>query len=105
MRKIRFALAIIIAAASPLAGQAAPEAGVRLVFPPGYFSAKPAAAPQKVSSASAQDDCTSSCVNFDDGYAWAQARSFKAEEQCRGRSRAFVEGCMIYVTERRKQNR
>lgn len=100
MRKIRLALVFSIATAP--AGHAAPDARVRLDFPPGYFAAKPTAAPQK---AAAQDDCTSHCTNFDDGYAWAQARSFKAEEQCRGRSRAFVEGCMIYVTERRKQNR
>jgi hypothetical protein len=100
MTRAWFGLAIIIATAT--AGHAAPEASVRLDFPPGYFSAQPTAAPQKASSTSAQDDCTSNCVNFDDGYAWAQARSFKAEEQCRGRSRAFVEGCMIYVTESRK---
>jgi hypothetical protein len=105
MRKARLALAVIIATASPLASHAAPQAGVRLDFPPGYFAAKPAAAPEKASSTSTQNDCTSNCTNFDDGYAWAQARSFKTEEQCRGRSRAFVEGCMIYVTERRKQNR
>src|SRR6185437_10469118 len=91
MRKTRLALALIIAA--PMAGHAAPAAGVRLDFPPGYFAAKPPAAPQKASSSSdaAQDECSSHCANFDDGYAWAQTRSFKAEEQCRGRSRAFVE--------------
>jgi hypothetical protein len=100
MRKIRLALALFIATAP--AGHAAPDASVRLDLPPGYFAAKPAAS-QKASSM--QDDCTANCSNFDDGYAWAQARNFKAEEQCRGRSRAFVEGCMIYVTERRKQNR
>jgi hypothetical protein len=101
MRKIRLALVFIIATAP--AGHAAPEARVRLDFPPGYFAAKPMA-PQKATT-SAQDDCTSKCTNFDDGYAWALARGFTAEEQCRGRSRAFVEGCMIYVTERRKQDR
>lgn len=101
MRKARLALAIIIATAA--AAHAAPPASVRLDFPPGYFAAKSAAAPQKASAA--QDDCTSHCTNFDDGYAWAQARNFKAEEQCHGRSRAFVEGCMIYVTARRRQNR
>ena len=100
MRKIRLALAILIA--SPLSGHAAPAASVRLDFPPGYLTAKPAVAPQKANATSTQDDCTSHCTNFDDGYAWAQARSFKTEEQCRGRSRAFVEGCMIYVTERKK---
>jgi len=102
MQKVRLALAVIIGVASPLTGRAAPQAGVRLDFPPGYLAAKPAAAAQKASATSAQNDCTSHCTNFDDGYAWAQARSFKAEEQCRGRSRAFVEGCMIYVTERKK---
>ena len=95
-------MAVIIAAASPLTGHAAPQAGVRLDFPPGYLAAKPGAAPQKASATATQNGCTSNCVNFDDGYAWAQARSFKAEEQCRGRSRAFVEGCMTYVTERKK---
>jgi hypothetical protein len=100
MQKVRLALAIIIATAP--AAHAAPQAGVRLDFPPGYFTNKPAA-PQKASAT--EEDCTSKCVNFDDGYAWAQARGFKTEEQCRGRSRAFVEGCMIYVTERRRQNR
>jgi hypothetical protein len=103
MRKARLALAIIVATAT--AGHAAPQAGVRLDFPPGYLAAKPATAPQKASSTSAQDDCPSHCTNFDDGYAWAQARSFKTEEQCRGRARAFVEGCMVYVTERRRRNR
>jgi hypothetical protein len=101
MRKARLALAIVIAAAP--AAHAAPEAGVRLDFPPGYLAVKPPAAPQKASAT--QDGCTSRCANFDDGYAWAEARGFKSEEQCRGRSRAFVEGCMIYVTERRRQNR
>ena len=100
MQKARLALAVIVATASPLTGRAAPQAGVRLDLPPGYLATKPAAAAQKASAA--QDDCTSHCTNFDDGYAWAQARSFKTEEQCRGRSRAFVEGCMIYVTERKK---
>ena len=100
MRKIRLALVLIIASAQ--AGHAASQASVRLDFPPGYLAAKPVAAPQKASSSSTQDDCMSNCSNFDDGYAWAQARSLKAEEQCRGRSRAFVEGCMIYVTERKK---
>jgi hypothetical protein len=102
MRKIRLALVLIVATAP--AGYAASDAGVRLDFPPGYFAPKPTVTPQRASAASARDDCTSHCINFDDGYAWAQARRFKAEEQCRGRSRAFVEGCMIYVTERR-QNR
>src|ERR1700759_118828 len=100
MRKVQLALAVIIATASPLTGRAAPQAGVRLDFPPGYLAAKPPALPQKASST--QDDCTANCANFDDGYAWAQARRFKTEEQCRGRSRAFVEGCMIYVSERKK---
>lgn len=98
MQKAWLALAAIIATAS--AGHAAPQAGVRLDLPPGYLAAKPAAVPQKASAT--QDDCTSHCTNFDDGYAWAQARSFKNEEQCHGRSRAFVEGCMIYVIERKK---
>ena len=101
MRKALLALVLIIATAPAV--HAASQAGVRLDFPPGYFAAKPAAAPQKASAA--QDDCTSKCVNFDDGYAWAEARGFKTEEQCHGRSRAFVEGCMTYVTERRRQNR
>ena len=101
MRKARLALAIIIATAP--AGHAAPPAGVRLDLPPGYLAAKPAAVPQKASAT--QDDCTANCSNFKDGYAWAQARSFKTEEQCRGPSRAFVEGCMTYVTERRRQDR
>ena len=103
MRKIWLALNLSVATASTVC--AAPEASVRLDFPPGYLAGKPTAAPQKASSASARDDCTSNCTNFDDGYTWAQARSFKAEEQCRGRSRAFVEGCLIYVTEHRRQNR
>lgn len=98
MTKVWLALVLIVATAPT--GHAAPPASVRLDFPPGYFAAKPRAAPQKTGSA--PDDCTSHCTNFDDGYAWAQARSFKAEEQCRGRSRAFVEGCLIYVTERKK---
>jgi hypothetical protein len=101
MRKARLALAIIIATAA--AGHAAPQAGVRLDFPPGYLAAKPAAGPQKASAT--RNDCAANCSNFNDGYAWARARSFKTEEQCRGRSRAFVEGCMAYVTERRRQNR
>ncbi len=98
MRKTQLALALIIATV-PTA-HAAPQAGVRLDFPPGYLAAKPPVVPQKASSA--QDDCKANCTNFDDGYAWAEARRFKTEEQCRGRSRAFVEGCMIYVTERKK---
>ena len=98
MRKAPCALAIIIATAP--AAYAASQAGVRLDIPPGYLAAQPPAAPQKAGPA--QDDCTAKCINFDDGYAWAAARSFKTEEQCRGRSRAFVEGCMIYVTERKK---
>src|ERR1700760_129951 len=101
MQKARLALAIVIAAAP--AAHAAPQAGVRLDFPPGYLAPKPV--PQKTNATSARDDCTSHCINFDDGYAWAEARSFKTEEQCRGRSRAFVEGCMIYVTERRHRHR
>ena len=101
MQKAWLAPAIIIATAS--VGHAAPQAGVRLDLPPGYLAAKPAAVPQKANAT--QADCTSHCANFDDGYAWAQARGFKTEEQCRGRSRAFVEGCMTYVTERRRQNR
>jgi hypothetical protein len=101
MRKALLALATIIATAP--AARAASQAGVRLDFPPGYFAAKPPAVPQKAGAA--PDDCTSHCTNFDDGYAWAQARGFKTEEQCHGRTRAFVEGCMIYVTERRRPNR
>ena len=104
MKTAWLGLPIIIIATVP-ASHAAPAASVRLDFPPGYLAGKPTAAPQKASSASARDDCTSNCTNFDDGYAWARARSFEAEEQCRGRSRAFVEGCLIYVTERRRQNR
>jgi len=103
MQKARLALFIIFATAP--AAHAAPQASVRLDFPPGYLAAKPPAAPQKANATSAQADCISHCTNFDDGYAWAEARSFKTEEQCRGRSRAFVEGCMIYVTERRHRNR
>lgn len=103
MQKARLALAIVIATAA--AAQAAPQAGVRLDLPPGYLATKPAAVPQKASTTSAPDDCASHCTNFDDGYAWALARGFKTQEQCRGRSRAFVEGCMTYVTERRRQNR
>ena len=100
MQKARLILAIIIVTAPSLAGHAASQAGVRLDLPPGYLAAKPPAAPQKASAS--QHDCTSHCTNFDDGYAWARARSFKTEEQCRGRSRAFVEGCMTYVSERKK---
>ena len=98
MTKVWLALVLIIATAA--AGHAAPQASVRLDLPPGYLAAKPPAAPQKARRA--PDDCTSHCSNFDDGYAWARARRLKAEEQCRGRSRAFVEGCMIYVSERKK---
>ena len=98
MRKARLALALIVAT-TPVA-YAAPPAGVRLDLPPGYLAPKPPAVPQQASAS--QDDCTSHCANFDDGYAWARARGFKTEEQCRGRSRAFVEGCMTYVTERKK---
>jgi hypothetical protein len=101
MRKALLALAIIIATAP--AGHATPQAGVRLDLPPGYLAPKPAAASQKASPA--EDDCTSRCANFDDGYAWAQARSFTNEKQCHGHTRAFVEGCMIYVTDHRKQKR
>jgi len=103
MKTAWLGLVLIVATASTAC--AAPEASVRLDFPPGYLAGKPTAAPQKESPASARDDCTSDCTNFDDGYAWAQARSLKTEEQCRGRSRAFVEGCLVYVTERRRQNR
>jgi len=103
MRKIWLAQALIVATASTAC--AAQEASVRLDLPPGYFAAKPVAAPPKASPSSAQHGCTSNCTAFDDGYAWAQAHSFKTEEQCRGRSRAFVEGCMIYVTERKRQSR
>jgi len=102
MKKAGPLLAILIASL-PLAGRATPQASVRLDFPPGYFTAK-AAAPQKTSTRS-QDGCAYHCTNFDEGYAWAGARKFTNEEQCRGRSRAFVEGCMTYVTERRRQNR
>src|SRR5690348_2481231 len=77
---------------------------VRLDFPPGYFAAKPAPPPQQAKPSS-QHDCSSHCVNFDEGYAWAGAQKLTAEEQCRGPSRAFVEGCMTYVTERRRQTR
>jgi len=98
MRKARLALAIIIATAP--AAQAAPQAGVRLDLPPGYLAAKPATPPPTAAlpSGSAQSV-------FDQGYAWAGKRKLTAEVQCRGRSRAFVEGCMTYVTERRRQNR
>ena len=101
MRKARLALALIVAT-TPVA-YAAPPAGVRLDLPPGYLAPKPAAVPQKASTS--KDDCTSHCANFDDGFAWASKRKLTAEVQCRGRSRAFVEGCMTYVTERRGQNR
>jgi hypothetical protein len=104
MKRARFVLAIIIATAPPLAGHTASQTGVRLDLPPGYFAAKPEMAPRKASAAS-PDDCASHCINFDDGFAWAGARKFTVEEQCHGHSRAFVEGCMIYVTERRRQNR
>jgi hypothetical protein len=101
MRKARLALVIVIATAS--AAHAASQPSVRLDLPPGYLAAKPPAAPQKASAT--QGDCISHCTTFDDGFAWAEARGFKTEEHCRGRTRAFVEGCMIYVTERRRQNR
>ena len=102
MQKLRLVLAVIIA--TPLSTHAAPQAGVRLDFPPGYFANKPAA-PRKAASSLAPEGCTAHCSNFDHGYAWAKARRFTAEEQCRGRSRAFVEGCMIYVAGRKRQTR
>jgi hypothetical protein len=108
MEKAWPVLAIVIATLPSMAGHAAPPAGVRLDIPPGYLSSKPLA-PHKAASHTLRDtlrgDCKSHCVNFDEGYAWARARKIITELQCRGRSRAFVQGCMIYVTERRRQNR
>jgi len=102
MRKT-LALLTIAISLSAWCAHAGSEAGARLDFPPGYFSAKPAASKSAPSSASAMaDDCPVDCVNFDAGYAWAEERGFAAETQCRGRSRSFVEGCMTYVVERRK---
>jgi hypothetical protein len=103
MKRVRLALAAIITTGPTLTGHAAPQASVRLDFPPGYFAAKPAS--PKIEARTAGDNCTSNCVNFDDGYAWAEGRKFKKEEQCRGPSRAFVEGCMTYITERKRQIR
>jgi hypothetical protein len=97
MKKAWLLLALLIALC-PRAGRAASQTGVRLDFPPGYFAPAP-------KTAASRHDCPAHCVNFDEGYAWAGARKFTTEEQCRGRSRAFVEGCMNYVTERRRRHR
>jgi hypothetical protein len=93
--------AIIVISMATLPAHADSQAGVRLDLPPGYLAAKPSAS-QATPAARASDDCPTDCVNFDAGYAWAEARRFAVETQCRGRSRPFVEGCMTYVVERRK---
>jgi hypothetical protein len=103
MKRGRLLLAVIVATAPAMTSEAAPQPSVRLDFPPGYFAAKPAS--PKTDDGAARGDCTSNCVNFDDGYAWAERRKFEKEEQCRGPSRAFVEGCMTYITERKRQIR
>ncbi len=41
--------------------------------------------------------CTKDCSGHQAGYAWAQKKSITHLDQCRGRSRSFVEGCLSWV--------
>jgi hypothetical protein len=87
-----------------LHGWGTADTGIRLDVPFGYLAANPhPAAPTSIpppsDRASQADQCPSDCVNFDAGYAWAKERGFSAEEQCRGKSEAFLDGCKIFVAE------
>ncbi len=43
--------------------------------------------------------CTQDCSGHKAGYEWAQKNNIIDPEDCRGKSKSFVEGCRIYVAE------
>lgn len=75
-----------------------PATSVRLDIPAGYFRA-PNPSIKMASPIATGNDCPSDCVNFDSGYAWAEKLRLSRPEQCQGRGRPFVSGCLTYITE------
>lgn len=49
--------------------------------------------------------CTKDCSGHRAGYDWAQTKGITEKIGCRGRSKSFVEGCLIYVTEMQAKNK
>ncbi len=47
--------------------------------------------------------CSSDCSGHKAGYAWAAKQGTSSVQNCRGRSKSFVEGCMAYVASRTGQ--
>lgn len=45
--------------------------------------------------------CKDDCSGHAAGYNWAQRKDIDDEDDCTGRSRSFIEGCIAYVEERR----
>ena len=44
--------------------------------------------------------CTEDCSGHQAGYDWAKANSISDPETCGGKSESFIEGCMVYASER-----
>lgn len=43
--------------------------------------------------------CTVDCSGHEAGYQWAEENSIDDEDDCRGNSESFIEGCKAYVQE------
>lgn len=44
-------------------------------------------------------DCTVDCSGHQAGYDWAEKHDIDDEDDCRGNSESFIEGCKAYVEE------
>lgn len=42
-------------------------------------------------------DCTVDCSGHEAGYKWAEEHGIDDEDDCRGNSQSFIEGCQAYV--------
>lgn len=42
-------------------------------------------------------ECTDDCSGHEAGYEWAERKRITDPEDCRGKSRSFIEGCRAYA--------
>jgi opacity protein-like surface antigen len=67
------------------------------------LAAQPADADQKIKTKSnikndrLADTCTTECLEA--GYAWAKEKAVASDEDCKGKSEDFVQGCKNFVAE------
>ena len=47
--------------------------------------------------------CTQDCSGHEAGYEWAERNGIDDADDCRGKSRSFIEGCMDYVEQQEEE--